>query len=166
MGTLQSKKSTAKSLDSPPPASYNPSVPNRPTIPAAPIRDSHMPPDDHMVEVGVALITCLPLGLVALCHSRRVSRRWQANDREGARRASKAAWAWSFRAMLIPVLLFGLIMLYWGWIALREDFRPYAAHNVELYELLYGRHFADEDDGGDEDICEDEDSGEDEEDEE
>ncbi len=61
--------------------------------------------------------------------------------------------------MLIPVLFFGLIMLYWGWIALREDFRPYVA-NTELYELLYGRHFADEDDGGDEDVCEDEDSGE------
>ncbi len=108
-----------------------------------------MPPDNHMPGVVIALFICLPLGLVALWHSRRVTRCWQANDRKGARRASNATWAWCVRAFITPALLFGLIMAYWGWFALKEDFRPYTV-DAEIYELRYSR------DSADEDCCEDE----------
>ncbi len=106
-----------------------------------------------MTAVGMALFLCLPLGLVALWNSLRVSRCWQLNDREGARHASNAAWAWSVRAFLVPALLFGIFMVYWGWVALKEDFRPYAA-DTEIYELQYSR------DSTDDDYCEDEESEE------
>ncbi len=125
-------------------------MPNKPAIPAAPTRNAHMPPDNHMPEVIIALIVFLPLGLMAFWHSRRIQRYWLANDREGARRASNTTWAWCFRAFMVPVLLFGFIMAYWGWVALKEDFRPYTADNPELYELLYGSGYADEDDAEEE----------------
>ena len=94
-----------------------------------------MPPDNHMPTVVMALIVFFPLGLVALCYCFRVGRCWQANDREGARRASLAARSWCIRAYMVPVLLFGFILVYWGYVALREDFRPYM-HNAEIQELL------------------------------
>ncbi len=48
---------------------------------------------------------------------------------------------------------------HWGWVALKEDFRTYAANNVELYELLYGYDCGDANDSGDEE-CEEAEEGE------
>ncbi len=112
-------------------------MPQRPVIPAAPTRNGHLPPDGHMPAVVIALFVCLPLGLVALWHSRRIPRCWQANDREGARRASLASWAWCVRAFMLPTLLFVLFMAYWGFWGLGERYRTYAFYE-EMNELLHG----------------------------
>ncbi len=136
---MRSKISIAKGLDSHHPFPYHHAMPDKPAIPAAPIRNGHLPPDDHMPAVVIALIVFFPLGLVALWHSYRIERFWQAKDQEGARRASNSTWAWCVRAFMIPVLLFGFILVYWGWVALKEDFRTYS-FNAEINELINSSH--------------------------
>ncbi len=134
--TLRSKISTAKVLDSHHPFLYHHAMPNKPAIPAAPIRNGHMPPDNHMPAIVIALITFFPLGLVALHHSRRVERCWQANNREGAHRASRTAWKWCVRTLFVPVLLFMLFLTYWGWVALEHRYRV-DTENMRMWELLH-----------------------------
>ncbi len=146
--TLRSKTSIAKGLDSHYPFPYHHAMPDKPAIPAAPIRNGHLPPDNHMTMVGIALIAFFPLGLVALWHSCRVERCWHAHDREGARRASQAAWAWCVRTLFVPVLLFVLVMLYWAGFALKEDFRTYSFY-AEINELLHSGSLENEDGGED-----------------
>ncbi len=106
---------------------------SRPAIPAAPIRNGHLPPDNQGPMVGLALVLCLPLGLVAFFHSRCVQTCWQAGDREGARRAGEAAFTWSVRALLVPVSLFVLFMCYWAFYALCDKYTVQTYH-LQSYE--------------------------------
>ncbi len=92
----------------------------RPSIPAAPTRNGHMPPDNYVPLVVISLVVFLPLGLVTLHHSRSVARHWQAGERDAARRASLSTLRWGTASLLSPVLIFSAIMLYWAFFTLND----------------------------------------------
>ncbi len=110
----------------------------KPAIPAAPTRNAHMPPDNYVPLVVIAIFLCCPLGFVALVHCLRVKRYWQAGEREAARHASLSTRRWAVAAILVPVLLFAAIMVSSAFGLLKEDMR--------VYEDPLGLNMAEEED--------------------
>lgn len=65
-----------------------------------------MPPTYLAWSVVTMLLCCLPTGIAALVYSTKVSQRWLAGDRAGARHASEMAALW-----IIVTIVCGLIAL-------------------------------------------------------
>lgn len=63
-------------------------------------------PDTHMWRaIFATLLCCLPLGIVAIVQSTKVSRLWDEGDEEGAAAASKKAENWVNMAVLAAIAL-------------------------------------------------------------
>jgi hypothetical protein len=74
-------------------------------------RRSDVTPPTPMAWAILSTVLFWPLGVVAIMHAARVSKRWAAGDRPGAVRASDLAKVWAAFAIGCGVLWWGVVLL-------------------------------------------------------
>ena len=57
------------------------------------------------MAILVTFIGFMPFGIIAIIMAVSVNNRWSRGDRDGARRASRAAKAWAIAAMVVWLVL-------------------------------------------------------------
>ena len=81
-----------------------PQTPNYAPGGPAPAPEEPMPPTHLAWAIVTTLLCCIPLGIVAVFYSGKVSSRYYAGDYEGARRASNTAAIWVMVTVVVGLI--------------------------------------------------------------
>ena len=97
----------------PAPAYGMPNVPVQPAVQAAaqPVEARKCPPTNMVWAVISMLLCCLPLGVVAVVYSSKVSRKFYEGDYEGAERCSETSAWWCIGTIIAGIICQPLLSL-------------------------------------------------------